>query len=126
MRFLGFPALQSNNFGKKPPLTFSIVFLSHDQFSTFSLSKIKLKVFTFTCRNLQRNPSSQTLLRLLYYYFGGAIFWSFFRWRQALTHLSTPYLLLCIFDHHVLHWVVIGIDTIHPQAVPLLEDRPLV
>ena len=58
-----FLALQSNNFGKKPPPTFPIVFLSHDQFSTFFLSKVKLKVFTFRCRNLQCNPCSQTLLK---------------------------------------------------------------
>ena len=36
------------------------------------------------------------------------------------------YWLLCAVGHCVLHQVVIGIDTIHPQVVPLLEDRPLV
>ena len=40
--------------------------------------------------------------------------------------LTTPYQLLCISDHHVLCQVVIGIDTIHLQAMYLLVDRPLI
>ena len=35
------------------------------------------------------------------------------------------YQLLCIAGHRVLHQVVIGIDTTHPQEVPLLEDNSL-
>ena len=40
--------------------------------------------------------------------------------------LTISYLLLCVMGHRVLHQVAIGIDTTHPQVVPLLEDRPLV
>ena len=39
--------------------------------------------------------------------------------------LTISYQLLCIAGHRVLHWVVIGINTTHLQAVPLPEDRPL-
>ena len=39
--------------------------------------------------------------------------------------LTISYQLLCVTGHHVLHRVVIDIDTIHPQAVPLLEDKSL-
>ena len=88
VRFLGFPALQSNNFGKKPPPTFPIVFLSRDQFSTFFLSKIKLKVFTFTCRNLQRNPSSQTLLKATLLYILEALFLVIFQVEIGLNSLE--------------------------------------
>ena len=39
--------------------------------------------------------------------------------------LTISYQLLCVAGHHVLHRVVIGINTIHPQEVPLLEDNSL-
>ena len=39
--------------------------------------------------------------------------------------LTIFYQLLCITGHHVLHRVVIRINTIHPQVVPLLEDNYL-
>ena len=39
--------------------------------------------------------------------------------------LTIFYQLLCAAGHRVLLWVVIGINTIHPQAVPLLEDNSL-
>ena len=39
--------------------------------------------------------------------------------------LTTPYQLLCVTDCHVLHRVVLGINTIHPQAVRLLVDNSL-
>ena len=39
--------------------------------------------------------------------------------------LTISYPLLCVIGHHVLHWVVIDIDTTHPQAVPLHEDNSL-
>ena len=78
MRFLGFPALQSKNFGKRPPPTFPIVFLSRDQFSTFFLSKIKRKVFIFTWRNIQRNPSSETLLKAALLFILEALFFGHF------------------------------------------------
>ena len=87
VRFLGFPALQSNNFGKKPPPTFPIVFLSRDQFSTF-LSEINLKVFTFTCRNLQRNPSSQTLLKATLLFILEALFFGHFSGGDGLNSLE--------------------------------------
>ena len=40
--------------------------------------------------------------------------------------LTTPYPLLCIIGHRVLHHVAIGNDKTHPQAIYLLEDRPLI
>ena len=39
---------------------------------------------------------------------------------------TTPYPLLYVSDHRVLHRVVIGTDTIHPQVIYLLQDRPLI
>ena len=39
--------------------------------------------------------------------------------------LTISYQLLCAAGHLVLLRVVIGIDTIHPQEVPLLEDNSL-
>ena len=39
--------------------------------------------------------------------------------------LTIPYQLLCAVGHHVPHWVVIGNDTIHPQAMYLLQDNSL-
>ena len=39
--------------------------------------------------------------------------------------LTISYQLLCVTGHCALHRVVIGINTTHPQKVPLLEDRPL-
>ena len=35
------------------------------------------------------------------------------------------YQLLCVAGQCVLHGIVIGIDTTHPQEVPLLEDNSL-
>ena len=40
--------------------------------------------------------------------------------------LTTPYQLLCIVGHRALHWVVIGIDTIHPQVIYLLVGNSLI
>ena len=40
--------------------------------------------------------------------------------------LTTPYQLLCVFDHHVLHQVAIGTDTTHPQVIYLLQDSSLI
>ena len=40
--------------------------------------------------------------------------------------LTTPYQLLCISDHCVLHRVVIGTDTTHPQVIYLLQDSSLI
>ena len=40
--------------------------------------------------------------------------------------LSIFYPLLSAIGHHVLHQVVIGINTIHPLVIYLLEDRPLI
>ena len=39
--------------------------------------------------------------------------------------LTISYQLPCVAGHRVLHWVVIGINTTHPQEVPLLEDNSL-
>ena len=39
--------------------------------------------------------------------------------------LTISYQLLCATGHRVLHRVVIGIDIIHPQAVPLQVDNSL-
>ena len=39
--------------------------------------------------------------------------------------LTISYQLLCVAVHRVLHRVVIGIDTTHPQEVLLLEDNSL-
>ena len=39
--------------------------------------------------------------------------------------LTISYQLLCVAGHHVLHRVLIDIDTTHPQAVPLLVDNSL-
>ena len=39
--------------------------------------------------------------------------------------LTISYQLLFTTGHHVLHWVVIGINTIHLLEVPLLEDNSL-
>ena len=38
---------------------------------------------------------------------------------------TISYQLLFDVGHHVLRWVVIGINTIHPQEVLLLEDNSL-
>ena len=40
---------------------------------------------------------------------------------------TTPYQLLytITIDRHVLHQVVIGTDTINPQVIYLLQDKPL-
>ena len=39
--------------------------------------------------------------------------------------LTIFYQLLCVTGHCVLYRVVIGIDTTHPQAMYLLEDKSL-
>ena len=39
--------------------------------------------------------------------------------------LTISYQLLCVAGHHVLHRVVIGIDIIHLQEVPLQVDNSL-
>ena len=44
---------------------------------------------------------------------------------KEFNELTISYQLLCITGHRVLHQVVIGIDTIHPQAMYLLVDNSL-
>ena len=42
---------------------------------------------------------------------------------RFLSIYKFPFTLLCVAGHGVLHQVVIGINTIHLKAVPLLEDN---
>ena len=49
------------------------------------------------------------------------LFLSIYKFPQTIS-----YPLLFNIGCHVLHQVVIGINTTHPQAMYLLEDRPLV